>query len=336
MTRPAIAPVPMTEIWRGPMAESVHLGHAVICGPGGQIVEAWGDPNVQVYPRSSAKMLQALPLIESGAADAAGLTSEQLALACASHNGAAIHTERVAKWVKGLGLGESDFRCGSHMPKDEDAAHALIRAYESPCQLHNNCSGKHAGFLTLAQHLGAGPDYVELDHPVQQACFATFEEVTQESSPGYGIDGCSAPNFLTSLHGMARAMAFFANAREGGDTRQSAAARLRDAMIAHPALVAGEGRACTELMRACNEPVALKTGAEAFFIAIIPGRGLGIALKVADGADRASECAIAALLVRLGVLEAEHPSARKFMNKVMRNWRGIETGMIRPAAELLA
>ncbi|WP_324751874.1 asparaginase [Roseovarius sp. Pro17] len=336
MTRPAIAPVPMTEIWRGPMAESVHLGHAVICGPGGQIVEAWGDPNVQIYPRSSAKMLQALPLIESGAAAAAGLTSEQLALACASHNGASIHTERVAKWVEGLGLGESDFRCGSHMPKDDDAAHALIRAYESPCQLHNNCSGKHAGFLTLAQHLGAGPEYVEMDHPVQQACLAAFEEVTQESSPGYGIDGCSSPNFLTSLHGMARAMAFFATAREGGDTRQSAAARLRDAMIAHPALVAGEGRACTELMRACKEPVALKTGAEAFFIAIIPGRGLGIALKVADGADRGSECAIAALLVRLGVLEADHPSARKFMNKVVTNWRGIETGMIKPAPGLIA
>jgi L-asparaginase II len=326
----------MTEIWRGPMAESVHLGHAIICGPGGDVIEAWGDPDLQVYPRSSCKMLQALPLIESGAADAAGLGPEQLALACASHNGATIHTERVAKWVTGLGLDETDFRCGAHMPDDKDAAYALIRAYEGPCQLHNNCSGKHAGFLTLAQHLGAGPDYVEIDHPVQRACRAAFEEVTGQTSPGYGIDGCSAPNFLTSLYGMGRAMAFFANAREGADARQTAAARLRDAMIAHPDLVAGEGRACTELMRACSEPVALKTGAEGFFIAIIPGRGIGVALKITDGGTRGAECAIAALLVRLGVLDAEHPSARMFMNKVVTNWRGIETGAIKPAAGLLA
>ncbi len=328
-------PVPLTEIWRGPIAESVHLGHAVICGPGGQIVQAWGDPNVQVYPRSSCKMLQALPLVESGAADAAGLGPEHLALACASHNGAAIHTSRVARWIDGLGLAEPDFRCGSHMPKDEETAHALIRAFEAPCQLHNNCSGKHAGFLTLNQQLRGGPDYELFDHPVQQACLRAFEEVTEETSPDYGIDGCSAPNFLTTLHGMGRAMAYFANAQPGTDTRQSAAARLRDAMIARPDLVAGEGRACTELMRACKEPVALKTGAEAFFVAIIPCRGLGIALKVADGADRAAECAIAALLVRLGVLDADHPGARRFMNKTLRSWRGIEAGMIKPAPDLL-
>ncbi len=334
MPATAPPPVPLAEIWRGPIAESLHLGHAVICGPGGEIVEAWGDPKVTVYPRSSCKMLQALPLVESGAADAAGLRPEHLALACASHNGAAIHTARVADWIGTLGFSEPDFRCGSHMPKDEAAAHALIRAHEAPCQLHNNCSGKHAGFLTLNRHLRGGPDYQLFDHPVQQACLAAFEEVTEEASPGHGIDGCSAPNFLTSLHGMARAMAFFAGAREGGDTRQSAAARLRDAMIAHPDLVAGEGRACTELMRACTEPVALKTGAEAFFIAILPRRGLGVALKIADGADRAAECAIAALLVRLGVLDKDHPATRKFMNKTLRNWRGIETGMIRPASGL--
>src|SRR5690606_15283651 len=133
MTATPLPPVPISEIWRGPMVESLHLGHAVICGPGGEIVEAWGDPYVRVYPRSSAKMLQALPLMTSGAANAARLTPEQLALACASHNGAAIHTERVAQWIAGLGLDETDFRCGSHMPKDEAAAHALIRAHESPC-----------------------------------------------------------------------------------------------------------------------------------------------------------------------------------------------------------
>lgn len=329
-------PVAMTEIWRGPIAESVHLGHAVICDEAGQIVESWGNPDTIVLPRSSAKMLQALPLVESGAAAKRGLTSEHLALACASHNGADIHTGRVRAWLDDLGLTDEDFRCGAHMPKEETVKEALIKSGGQPCQYHNNCSGKHAGFLTLNQHLGGGPDYEKPDHAVQKACLDAFETVTGQDSPGYGIDGCSAPNFMTSLHGMARAMAYFAAAREEGDARQEAAAKLWQAMVAHPDLVAGEGRACTELMRACKEPVALKTGAEAFFIAILPERKQGIALKIADGATRGAECAIAALLVRLGVLEADHPATRKFMNAPITNWRGLETGMIKPAAGLLA
>lgn len=329
------SPAPLTEIWRGPLAESLHTGHAVICDAAGDIVEAWGNPAEAVLPRSSAKMIQALPLVESGAAEAHGLSAEQLALACASHNGAAIHTDRVKAWLAGLGLADEDFRCGPQVPDDDEARFALIRAYEEPCQVHNNCSGKHAGFLTLARHLGAGPEYVEPDHPVQKACLAAFEEVTGEASPGYGIDGCSAPNFITSLHGMARAMARFATAQEGADARQSAQHRLWQAMVAHPELVAGEGRACTELMRACSEPVALKTGAEGFFIAILPSRQMGIALKITDGATRAAECTIAALLVKLGVLDPAHPAARRRLNAPIHNRRGIETGRIVPDAALL-
>ena len=328
-------PIPFTEIWRGPLAESVHCGHAVICDETGQIVQAWGDPDVAVLPRSSAKMIQALPLVESGAAAAQGLSTEQLALACASHNAAPIHTGRVRSWLNDMGLGDNDFRCGVQMPGDETTRDAMIRAGHPPCQVHNNCSGKHAGFLTLTRHLGAGPDYIAIDHPVQRACLEAFESVTGQPSPGFGIDGCSAPKFMTTLHGMARAMAFFATARNGTDARQTAAARLRQAMIDHPALVAGEGRACTELMRACSEPVALKTGAEGFFIAILPERKLGVALKIADGATRGAECAIAAILVRLGVLDAGHPATRRFMNAPITNWCGIETGAIKPAAALL-
>lgn len=326
------AAVPMAEIWRGPFLESVHLGHAVICGADGEIVQAWGDPTVVVMPRSSSKMLQALPLIESGAADAHGLTTEQLALSCASHQGAAIHTDRVNAWLGNLGLSDSDFRCGPQEPSDRPTMEALIRAGEKPCQVHNNCSGKHAGFLTLTRHLKAGPDYVTPDHAVQKACLEAFESVTGESSPGFGIDGCSAPNFATTLHGMARAMAFFAAAEEGSGVRASAAARLTKAMRLHPELVAGEGRACTELMRAMEGRVALKTGAEAFFIAIIPEKKLGVALKVVDGGTRGAEAAITAILVQLGLLDAAHPAARKRLNAPIRNWNGIETGMIRPGA----
>lgn len=328
-------PVAMAEIWRGDILESVHYGHGVVCDDTGEIVEAWGDPGLLVLPRSSSKMIQALPLVESGAAQAHALTEEQLALACASHNGAHIHTDRVQKWLDDLGLDDSALRCGPQEPKDDEARNELIRAYQSPCQFHNNCSGKHTGFLTLTQHLKAGPEYVDPDHPVQMACREAFESTTGEDSPGFAIDGCSAPNFATTLHGMARAMAVFASAKEGANTREDAAVKLRQAMVTYPELVAGEGRACTELMRAMDGKVALKTGAEAFFIAIIPEQKLGVAIKIVDGNTRGSECAIAAILVKLGVLNASHPATLKRMNAPIRNWRGIQTGWIRPAAALL-
>lgn len=321
---------PFAEVWRGPFLESVHSGHAVICDDSGQIIQSWGDAGAIVLPRSSSKMIQALPLITSGAADKHGLGTEQLALACASHQGAAIHTDRVGSWLKTLGMDDHAFRCGPQEPDDLPARNALIRADQSPCQIHNNCSGKHAGFLTLNRHLGGGAEYVDPNHPVQQACLEAFERTTQETSPGYGIDGCSAPNYACSLHGMARAMAHFAAAPDG-----SAEARLHQAMRLHPELVAGETRACTELMRAMEGKVALKTGAEGFFIAILPEQKLGIALKAACGTTRAAECAITALLVQLGVLNPDYPAALKRMNAPIKNRRGIVTGTLKPAATLM-
>jgi L-asparaginase II len=148
--------------------------------------------------------------------------------------------------------------------------------------------------------------------------------------PGFGIDGCSAPNFATSVAGLARAMARFASAGET-DARGRAMVRLRQAMMAHPELVAGEGRACTELMRAMAGGAAIKTGAEAVYVAILPGRRLGIALKIVDGGTRASELAIAALLVRAGVLESGHPATRALLDAVQLNRRGIEVGVFRAA-----
>lgn len=329
-------PVSLAEVWRGPFLESHHIGHAVVCDGSGQIVSAWGDPDAVVLPRSSSKMIQALPLLTSGAADARALTTEQLALACASHQGAAIHVDRVNRWLADLGLSDDALCCGPQVSRDTDLKLEMIRAHESPCRVHNNCSGKHAGFLTLAQHLGAGPNYVDPEHAVQKACLEAFETVTDQASPGFGIDGCSAPNFATTMHGMARAMAWFATAAQRSDTMSIAGARLVAAMHTHPELVAGEGRACTRLMRVAKEPVALKTGAEGYFIAILPTRGLGVAVKAADGATRAAECAIAAILVELDVLDADHPEVTAFLSPTIRNWDGLVTGEIKPAPGLLA
>ncbi|MEM1374919.1 MAG: asparaginase [Pseudomonadota bacterium] len=320
---------PMVEVWRGDRLESQHWGHAVICSDSG-IVEAWGQPGLTIYPRSSCKMIQALPLVTSGAADRLG--ADRLALACASHQGAAVHREKVTEWLGDLGLGADALRCGVQGPSDVAERDRLIHAKEGPCQIHNNCSGKHTGFLALASHLGAGPEYLEIDHPVQRAARAAFEEATGEASPGWAIDGCSAPNFATTVHGLARAMAHFATAHKRTGADAVAMVRLREAMMMHPDLVAGETRACTELMRACPG-VALKTGAEGVFTAILPTQGLGIALKITDGATRASEAAIAALLVRLGVLDAAHPAAQKRLGPIS-NWRGLVTGRIAAAAAL--
>jgi L-asparaginase II len=325
-----MAAVPMIELWRGGLLESRHRGHAVIFGPGG--VEAvWGDADAVIFPRSSCKMIQALPLVESGAADAAELTDAHLALACASHSGAAVHTDMVRDWLGGLGLTDDDLRCGAHMPSDILARDRLIRVSRGPCQYHNNCSGKHTGFLTLARQMKGGPEYTEIDHPLQTAIRVVTEEVTDMAVAGHGIDGCSAPNFATTVTGLARAMARFAAANPDGGTRDRAMARLTSAMRAHPVLVAGPGKACTDLMSAMGGRVAVKYGAEAVYTAILPDQKRGIAVKIEDGGTRAVEAAVTALLVRLGALEAAHPAVAKYLTGPQKNWRGIETSGFRVA-----
>ena len=320
--------VKMVEIWRGDFLESYHTGHAVVCDRNGNIIESWGDPNHIILPRSSSKMLQALPLVESGAADAFGLTSEQLALSCASHQGALIHTGRVREWLSALNIDDSSFRCGAQSPSDKSAKTELILLDQKPCQYHNNCSGKHSGFLTLSRHLGAGPEYIDSAHPVQILAKEAFQSMTETSDLGYAIDGCSAPNFATTVHGLSRAMSKMANSKSS-TVRGKAAVRLVDAMVKHPDLVAGEGRACTELMMAMEGKVAVKTGAEGVFIAILPEKGIGISLKITDGTTRAAESAITGLLVKYGALDSKHPIAQKHLNGPIVNWRGVITGGIK-------
>lgn len=326
----------VAEVWRGSFLESVHHGHAVICDSRGDVVAAWGDPAAVVLPRSSYKMLQALPLVESGAAARFGLGAEQLALACSSHQGAPVHTGHVIDWLTVIERAESDLACGPETPRDPDDQRAMFKQGELPGRCHNNCSGKHTGFLTLERHIGGGPGYVDPDHPVQHAARAAIEEMCGEQSPGFGVDGCSAPNFGVSLRGLASAMARMAAPGGLGAARGAAALALTAAMKAHPELVAGEGRACTGLMNAMAGPGVVKTGAEGVFVAILPERGLGVAVKASDGAKRAAETMITALLVRLRMLEADHPEALRRMRPVLRNWDGLEVGHIAPAESIWA
>jgi len=323
----------LVEVWRGAFCESVHAGHAAVWHADSGLIAEWGDASTVILPRSSCKMIQALPLVESGAADAFGLTQAQLALSCASHQGARVHVDAVEQWLGDLSLDDDALRCGPQWPQDEAESHALIRAHGDACQMHNNCSGKHAGFLTLGRHLGDGPEYLDPDHKVQIAVKAAFEEVTGEDSPGFAIDGCSAPNHACTLAGLARGVAQFAAATPG-TVRGDAMIRLREAMMAHPHMVAGETRACTNLMRAMGTRAAIKTGAEAVFVAIVPEHRIGVALKIADGTTRASEAVITQLLVALGVLEADHPTAVQYRHGPIRNRREIETGYYRVTDDL--
>ncbi|TWB18569.1 asparaginase [Nitrospirillum bahiense] len=298
------API-LVEVTRGSMVESRHRGRVVVVDAGARVVAHWGDVDGLIYPRSSNKALQAIPLIESGAADAYAVTDEELALACASHQGEAMHTERVAAWLDRLGLSVDDLECGAHLPTHEPTASALLAAGQKPTALHNNCSGKHTGFLAVAKHKGeklAG--YVRYQHPVQQRILGVIEQVTGHdlSRAPWGVDGCSIPTIGLPLGALALGMARLADPDSLPDRRAEAVMRLRRAWGKHPELVGGTGNFDTEVMRAANSAVLLKSGAEGVCCAVLPEHGLGIALKIEDGAPRAAGPAMAAVLKRLGVL----------------------------------
>ncbi|MFN9779992.1 MAG: asparaginase [Alphaproteobacteria bacterium] len=332
MTNPVLV-----ELVRGNMVESAHRGAAVVCDAAGTLRAAWGAVTRPVYPRSAYKALQALALVETGAAAAAGVTDEELALACASHSGEPMHTSRVAAWLSRIGCTEPDLACGPHLPYHEKSAHDLIRAGEKPCRLHNNCSGKHTGFLTLARHLGAPvAGYEQPAHPVQAHVRAAIAEMCGVA-PGampVGIDGCAAPNYAIPLSGLALGMARLANPAGLAPARAAAAERLVSAWKAHPDLVSGTGRACADLISAARGRTVVKTGAEAVFMAALPEQGLGIALKIDDGGTRAAETVMAQLLVLLGEADPDDPRIARHRNPPLRNWRGDVVGERRITAAL--
>jgi L-asparaginase II len=325
----------LVHVTRGDLIESIHRGAIAIADASGALTHVLGNVERPVYPRSSLKPIQALPLVESGAADAFGLSEEEIALACASHSGEPMHTTRVAAWLKRIGCSETDLACGPHPVRYEPVWRDMVCSGEQPTRIHNNCSGKHTGFLTLARHLGAPiAGYEGHDHPVQVAVARSLADLAgvDEAMP-WGVDGCAAPNFALPLSGFARALAKLANPRGLTQTRADAARRIVKAMAAHPELVSGSGRACAVLMRAGKGRVAVKTGAEGVFAAIIPEAGLGIALKIDDGATRASETVIAALLEKLGLLHGD-ADALALARAPVTNTRDATVGERRPAAAL--
>ena len=316
--------------------------------PAGALLASWGDPETVTFLRSSAKPLQALACVESGAADRFGLAAPHIALMCASHSGTEDHVRGVAEMLAAVGAEESDLQCGTHAPLDPATARRLENSGVQPRPLQHNCSGKHAGMLALGEHLGAARgDYLNPDGAVQRLILDVFAEMCgiDSAQVGLGVDGCSAPNFAVPLRAAATAYARIMAPWGPSGERASACARIRAAMSAHPELVGGPGRFDTRLTEACRGRIVSKGGAEGFQAFGLPAGALGpgspacgIVFKIADG-DRAgravSAVGLAALsqLGAMGLAELE-PLADLMPPRPVENNRGLLVGEMRVCFQL--
>jgi len=328
----------LVEVTRGNLVESRHRGSVAVVDADGARVLALGDVATPVLPRSAVKALQALVLMESGGADRYRLDDEQLALACASHGGEPAHVATAERTLRAAGLDASALECGTHWPAHQPSALALARAGGTASAIHNNCSGKHSGFLCAACAMGVEPHgYVEPGHPVQLEVKAVLESMTGAAIPDErrGIDGCSVPTWAVPLDALAHAFARFATGRGLGDKRAAAAARLRAACAAKPWFVSGTGRFSSEIMGHFGQRVFVKGGAEGVYCGALPELGYGVAIKCDDGQGRAAEVVMAAVIARLLPLgDADRAFIARFVRPALKNWRGTIVGEIAPAAGL--
>ncbi len=320
------------------MVESRHRGAVAVVESSGSLVLGKGLVGAEIFPRSAIKPLQTLLLIESGAADRFGITPEEIALACASHTGEPRHLSLIGRWLTKIGCTPTDLECGPEPPRTPEGLHDMLREGGKPTPLHNNCSGKHAGFLTVAKCFGVSTrGYIEYDHPVQQYLRKILSEVFEtdlERAPR-GTDGCGIPVLAVRLDRLARGMARLADPSLELEKRRRAMLRIRQAMAAHPFLVAGTGRFATAVTEIIKDRALLKGGAEGVFCAALPQQKLGIAIKIEDGAGRAAEVAMGALLRRFGAIgEAEVASLANVLEPKVVNWAGAAVGQIRATESL--
>jgi L-asparaginase II len=335
----------LVEVMRGSAVESRHAGAFAVMDAHGGVRASLGDIDRPIFPRSAVKVLQALPLVASGAADALGLTDEELAIACASHGGEERHAATAAGMLAKAGVDVGALECGTHWPYAEAAVRAMAAEGRKPSALNNNCSGKHAGFVCLGCHRAGSTDprgflrgYVKPDHPVMREVTAALQAATgfDLSSTPRGVDGCSIPTFAIPLRALGLAFARVATGDGLAPDHAAAAKRLRAAVAKAPFMVGGSGRFDTRVMERLGEKVFCKVGAEGVYCAALPGLGLGVAIKVDDGNNaRAAEVAMATLIESLLRLDdADAGFMHGFSEPVLRNWNGIAVGGLRPSADL--
>lgn len=314
----------------GRFVESRHRGAIAIVDRAGDVVFSTGDSGHPMCPRSAFKAMQALPMLESGGAERFDLEAADIALSCSSHNGQSKHIERVGAWLDKIDCTISDLECGPHLPIHVASAHEMIERDETPSAIHNNCSGKHTGFLTLARLMNAPvKGYTDPDHPVQEKVKEVISGLVGLNVADHmvGRDGCHAPNYQMPLMALALGMSRLANPDKLPGHRRKAAELLIESVTEEPFYLAGDERPCTALTRDLSGPGFVKSGAEGVYTACLPTLGFGIAIKVDDGAARASAVVIANLLRRLGVFEHEEQLVDWF-DVPLHNTKGQTTGFV--------
>ena len=320
---------------RGDIIENRHRGAVAVCDPGGSLLHNWGDIEATVYPRSAVKPLQALPLVESGAADHFDLSGAELALACSSHNAEPKHTDAVHNWLRRIELDDDSLECGAHAPLHGKTAETLIANHRQPGRIHNNCSGKHTGMLTTARFFGEKTHgYIKREHPAQQRWFDSLgdmAEVDMRQLP-WSYDGCGIPVIAMPLQSIATAFARLAAPDDLFAERASAVDRITTAIAENPFMVAGSGRLCTKIMELTGRRVLVKTGADGVYTAALRDKSLGIALKIDDGTREAAEVALLAVLQRVGALHADElETLAERCRMPITNTRGVVTGHREPS-----
>jgi L-asparaginase II len=328
------------EVTRGNLVESRHRGLGVVVDGTGKTVLSFGDADAAVFPRSACKAMQALPLVESGAADAYGFGNAELAFACASHSGEDRHAEMAASMLAKAGRDVSALECGAHWSSEQGPLIHQARTIDKPSALHNNCSGKHSGFVCTCVHSGAPvAGYVGYDHPLQREIRDVMENLTGAALgvDNCGTDGCSIPTYAVPLKGLAHGFARMLTGEGLSASRAKASRRLIDACMAEPFYVAGTGRTCTRLMELAPGKIFAKTGAEGVFVAVLPEQGLAMAVKCEDGTTRAAEAMICALIARYFEKGGEVETKLMSMaNRQMKNWNGIRFGEVRVTDAMFA
>lgn len=325
----------LVQVLRGGVIESEHRVHVAVYQVDQGLIASAGNPAHQSFVRSSIKMFQVMPFVEAGGVDHFNITGEELALCTASHGGEPFHVAAARSILAKAALTEDALACGAHLPLYEPAAHALIAAGEPPARIHNNCSGKHAGMLACCVMQQWPTDaYYRPAHPLQQRIRTTLERWMRVDSAeiDQGVDGCGLPTFALPLDAVSEGCARFAAAALDSG---SPASRIFAAMTTHPEFVAGTGQLDTDLMRAAGGRLFAKVGAEGFYCVGVPSMKVGVALKADDGAKRAVECALLAVLHHVGALTgAELDGLRRFAEPKLINTRNEIVGAIRARLSL--
>ena len=339
--------LPVVELTRGAITESVHLGSIAVVDADGHLLASYGNADTVTFLRSSAKPIQAISFVEDGGMEAFDFTEEELSLICASHHGTDDHAKTAASMQKKIGVSEDDLLCGVHWPSDHATANAMLLRNEKPTPNRHNCSGKHTGMLANCRLHGFPiADYIQADHPLQQLILKVNCEMWNMPAEEVeiGIDGCSVPVFGISLYKAALGFARLCDPADLPEQRAAACRRITSAMTTYPRMIANDGSFDTELMRTGQGRLVCKAGAEGFRnIGIMPGvtgfsgRGIGIAMKILDGDQRGGITSLVAMEVlrQLGAISVrDMDQLKEFDTRPIKNWRGLEVGVIRPVFSL--